>query len=456
MVALHRQIRFVEVTEAVHRSIVADQYDEVSYARHVHEAFTDLSMKRASLREIVDATSDLMGTPIVLEDLNRQVLAFAAHGISAPALIGDWERRSRLTPLSHQTTVGGPESWLCSPVGPPRNAWGRLVAPADVAFPERARMTLERAAQALALHRMIEQDRTALELRAQSGLIDDMRRGRVTDEAEATARAHALGLRPALTYLPLTVQVAETFSADQVFAQRRRNLMLDAVRHAVQTARYTALTTSGSPGRIDLLASQPPGASPDALADVCGAIRDSLARLDGVSRCAIGVGPESTRLIDAAADLIESAHIAEVALALPASDKVFHRAADIRLRGLLALIRTDPRVQAFAETELPRPPRPPGATRRRHLRRAAQVPRARRQQERARETSAHVPAHPLRQAGNDRRATRRRSGRRRIPHVAAHRRADSRRCPPVVSTGRSVVRRPRLPAITCGSRGSRL
>ena len=63
VVALHRQIRFVEVTEAVHRSIVADQYDEVSYARHVHEAFTDLSMKRASLREIVDATSDLMGTP---------------------------------------------------------------------------------------------------------------------------------------------------------------------------------------------------------------------------------------------------------------------------------------------------------------------------------------------------------------------------------------------------------
>ncbi len=37
---------------------------------------------------------------------------------------------------------------------------------------------------------------------------------------------------------------------------------------------------------------------------------------------------------------------------MPPGDKVFHRAADIRLRGLLALIRTDPRVQAFAETEL--------------------------------------------------------------------------------------------------------
>ena len=43
VVALHRQIKFVELTEAVHRSIVADQYDEVNYARHVHETFTDLA-----------------------------------------------------------------------------------------------------------------------------------------------------------------------------------------------------------------------------------------------------------------------------------------------------------------------------------------------------------------------------------------------------------------------------
>lgn len=33
-------------------------------------------------------------------------------------------------------------------------------------------------------------------------------------------------------------------------------------------------------------------------------------------------------------------------------DKTFYRAADLRLRGLISLIRSDPRVQAFAETEL--------------------------------------------------------------------------------------------------------
>src|SRR5262245_59237288 len=37
VVALHRVTRFVEITEAVHRIIVADQYAELEFARTVHE-----------------------------------------------------------------------------------------------------------------------------------------------------------------------------------------------------------------------------------------------------------------------------------------------------------------------------------------------------------------------------------------------------------------------------------
>ncbi|MBC2640831.1 MULTISPECIES: PucR family transcriptional regulator [unclassified Rhodococcus (in: high G+C Gram-positive bacteria)] len=353
VIALHRQIRFVEVTEEVHRSIVAEQYDEVAFARHAHEVFTDLSMRRATLSEIVDATADMLDTSMVLEDLNRQVLAFTARGTSASALLGDWERRSRLTPVVQQTAIGGPQAWTTTPVGPHRQEWGRLVVPCTVASAGRARMTLERAAQALALHRMVEQDRTALEQQAQSGLVDELRRGRIPDEAEATARAHALGLRPGLTYLPMTVRTNETPSADQVLAQRHQVRVLDAVRHAVHTSRQTALAATPRTGRIDLLLSQPAATTiTDALHTVSSQIRAALGRIDGVGDCTIGVGSESTRLLDAARGLAESAHVADVALALPPGNKPFHRAADIRLRGLVALIRTDPRVQAFAETEL--------------------------------------------------------------------------------------------------------
>ena len=184
VIVLHRRVRFVDVTEEVHRRIVADQYAEVDYARRAHETFTALSMRRASLNEIVEVAAGMLGSALVLEDLNRQVLAYAGHGTPTTELLDDWDRRSRLTPSD------GPGGWLTRPVGPYRHEWGRLIAP--TAEPtDRAVMTVERCAQALALHRMVERDRTSLELRAQSGLVDDLRSGRVRDEAEATARAHA-------------------------------------------------------------------------------------------------------------------------------------------------------------------------------------------------------------------------------------------------------------------------
>jgi purine catabolism regulator len=350
VIVLHRPVRFVEVTEEVHRRIVAEQYAEVDYARHAHETFTALSMRRASLDEIVEVAAGMLGAALVLEDLNRQVLAYARYGTPTTDLLADWERRSRLTPTA------GPGAWLSRPVGPYRHEWGRLIAP-TAAHTDRAVMTLERCAQALALHRMVEQDRTSLELRAQSGLLDDLRRGRIHDESEATTRAYALGLRPALTYVPMTARPREGASTDQVVVQRRRARSLDALVHAVRSRGHTVLAASRDDGQIDLvLAPQRTVATADAadavLDDVCAEIRRTVTRVDGIVGCAIGVGPESSRLVDAAGGLAESAHIAEVAAAMPDATRSFYRAADVRLRGLVALIRSDPRAQAFAETEL--------------------------------------------------------------------------------------------------------
>jgi purine catabolism regulator len=353
VIALHRGVRFVEVTEEVHRWIVNDQYAEVDYARRVHETFTNLSMRRASLDEIVDVAADMLGAPLVLEDLNRQVVAFAGHGTPTTELLADWERRSRLTPLA------GSGAWLSRPVGPYRQEWGRLVAPSsrpDGVATERAVMTVERAAQALALHRMVEQNRTSLELRAQSGLVDDLRSGRIGDEAEATTRAHALGLRPALTYLPVTVRLWEGARADQMVVQQRRARVLDAVVHAVRSGGHTLLAASRDDGQIELLLAlhRRAGRGDDdaVLAGVCTAVQRAVTRVDGVQGCVIGVGPGSSRLVDAAGGLVEAAHVAEVAAAMPDPSRPFHRASDVRLRGLVALIRADPRAQAFAETEL--------------------------------------------------------------------------------------------------------
>lgn len=354
LVELRAETKFVDVTEAVHRSIVADQYQEVEFARRAHETFTALTMKRASMADIVAAAAEMVDSPVVLEDLNHQVLVVGGHGVPASKLLAGWERRSRLSPNHDGTARRWPEGWLVTPVGPQRQQWGRLVAP-TVTDNGRVRMVLERAAQAVAMRRMLEQDRNSLEQQAQSGLLDDLRRGRILDEAEATARAHSLGLRPALTYVPMTIQVNETIRADQVVVQRRQVRLLDAVLHEIRANRQTALTAGRQSGQVDVLLAQPQGRNlDDALGEVATAIRSGLLRLDGVVKCAIGVGPASTRLLDAVSGLDDSAHVAEVALSLPGSStpRPFHRAVDIRLRGLLALLSDDPRVQAFAESEL--------------------------------------------------------------------------------------------------------
>lgn len=344
LVVLHRTVRFVEVTEEVHRRIVAEQYAEVDYARRVHEAFTALSMRRATVDDIVAATADMLDTPVVLEDLNRQVLAFSAHGVRTAELLGEWDRRSRLS---------GSEGWLSRSVGPFRQEWGRLIAPRMTNPGERAAMTIERAAQALALHHMAEQGRTSLELRAQSGLVDDLRHGRVADEAEATSRAYALGLRPALTYFPMTVRPRETYTIDQVLSQQRRASTLDALVHSIRAGGHTVLTSSREDGQVDLLLAPRGDTSDASLRRIGQAVRDAVTRVQGITECFIGVGPHSSRLIDAAEGLRESVYVAEVAADMPVDpQRAFYRAADVRLRGLIASIRSDSRAQAFAETEL--------------------------------------------------------------------------------------------------------
>jgi PucR family transcriptional regulator, purine catabolism regulatory protein len=351
LVALHREIKFVDVTEAVHRRIVAAQYDEVAFARRVHETFTELSMKRASVAGIVDAAARMVDEPVVLEDLAHQALAVAPGGDAAVTLLDDWERRSRMSATNH----GGVDDWAVTSVGPRGEEWGRLMVPRAPADRSRATMVLERAAAALALNRMIERDRSGLQQQAQSGLIDDVLQYRITDEREVAARAHALGLRRALRYHPVVVRVERSGrGADPVAAQRHNVAILDAVAHTVNAAGHTGLFSSRGDGEIGaVLAVSTSRVGVVKAFDTLGErLRDDLQRLDGTARSVCAVGEPAADITDAIRGLAQAAHVAEVAIAMEGSQQAIYRASDVRLRGLIALLRNDPRVQRFAETEL--------------------------------------------------------------------------------------------------------
>ena len=349
LVVLHRPIRFVDVTEAVHRRIVAEQYEEVAFDRRVHETFTELSMRRASVAGIVDAAAKILDEPVVLEDLSHRAVAVSAR--THDTALRDWERRSRRSPGSGADA----EQWATTAVGPRSEEWGRLVVPRPPADPGRATMVLERAAAALALNRMIERDRSGLQQQAQSGLVDDVLRGRITDEREAAARAHALGLRASAHYVPAVVLVDRRKPSRDPVARHRRNIALvDAVAHTVNAAGHTGLFTlrgDGEVGAVIALKDPRPAVTDKALTALGEALRREIDRVDAPRRSVMALAADVGEVTDAIAGLSEAAHVAEVAVSM-GEERPYFRAGDTRLRGLLALLRDDLRVQRFAETEL--------------------------------------------------------------------------------------------------------
>ncbi|OBC14250.1 PucR family transcriptional regulator [Mycobacterium sp. 852013-50091_SCH5140682] len=346
LVVLHRETKFVEVTEAVHRLIVADQYEELAFAHRTHQTFTDLSMKRASLADIVRAAADMVDESVVLEDLSHQVLAVSPRHEAATVVLDNWQRRSRAMT----------ENWATTTVGPRAEEWGRLIIPHPPAAPAQAKMVLERASQALALHRMAERGRSGLEHQAQSGLIDDVLGGRIADDRDADARAVALGLRAGGPYLPVTVRVAAPADRlDPVGVQRRNLRILDAVAHSVKSQGHTAILSVRRDGEIGLVLAVATrrGSTPDAgLTRLAEGLRETIGRGGDTDKVVVAVGGSASGFADAVHGLRESAHVAEVALSMSRIQRPFVRASDVRLRGLLALLQDDPRVQTFAETEL--------------------------------------------------------------------------------------------------------
>lgn len=350
LVTLGRRVRFVEVTEQVHRSIVSEQVAQLEFARTVHETFTRVSLEHADVNAVVATASRLCDSPVVLEDLARVPVGYAGR-TSTAVLLDRWERRSRATPWLDRTGTGGPEQWLTTPVGGRGRIWGRLVAPeADPDGAERVSTVLERAAAAVELARMVERDRLNLTSQASGGLLADLAAG-TADPADLSARALSLGLARSSHYTAVVVQPVAGAS-DPVGRTAEQRALLERVAVAV------GATTAGDPPaltgplddqRIGVLLAMPPSRTSRALSR----LTELLGTPRADAREVIGVGETVDSLPAAGLQLGLAAQVAGVAAGLPEQrPRPFYRSGDVRLPGLLSLLRDDPRLQAFVEAEL--------------------------------------------------------------------------------------------------------
>ncbi|MBQ1061719.1 MULTISPECIES: PucR family transcriptional regulator [Micromonospora] len=353
LVALQREMRFVAVTEVVHSVIVEEQTAELLAKDEIHRIFTELSVEGAEPRQVLREVTRLSRRPVVLENLSHQVLAYETGPLSAEELLDRWETRSRAVEVPSGTGYEPRSGWLVTGVEARGNRWGRLVLLCDQEPPARTSVLLERAASTIALNQLVARDDSSVERQARSSLLWSI----VNHSAptrDVALRARGLGVPlEQRRLLGVVVRRRRPGPGPGAEMNARRRELLDAVETAVRACGLAALA-----GDVDGLG----GAEVTVLVALTDAESDEAALLGlstALTRAGLRAGSDVVvaagsvvRSLDLARrSLIEAAQVAD-ATAHTAEPRPFYRLLDVRLRGLLYLLRDDVRLQTFVEREL--------------------------------------------------------------------------------------------------------
>jgi PucR family transcriptional regulator, purine catabolism regulatory protein len=347
LVTLSRETRYVAVTETVNGLIVDAQVAELRASEQVHQTFTELTVSGAEpaavLREVVRMTEH----PAVLETLSHEVLAYDAAGADPAELLQGWLARSRGVHLGERTGYHAESGWLVTVVGARGHDWGRLVVVFEEPPPYRHIVVAERAASALAVHRLVARDADSLERQAHRSVLAGLLASPVPS-TELLSRASALGV-PLTGRRLVGVAIVPRLVASREPAASTPPVLrevAEAASLATRRARVSALVALVDELRVQALLSLSPQANVDAVLHrlAAGVHSDR-------TPCVLGAGTTVDNPADAQRTLTEAAQVAAAALHTDDSRAV-HRLSDVRLRGLLQLLAGDERIRAFAAREL--------------------------------------------------------------------------------------------------------
>ncbi len=354
LIALGRECRFVEITQLVHSRIVDGQFAELQASAELHSAFTELSLEGASASEIVRQAAHLASRPVVLENLAHQVLAYETAGLDADQVLVGWETRSRsLSVGAPRTSYDDRQNWLATTVGARGHNWGRLILVCREPPSPRDHMLLERAAGALALNRLVERDRDSLDRQAHLALIDAILTHSMPT-AEITTRAKAIGV--SLEGRSLTAAVLRLHddeSESTLAKQTRVRDLAESVVSAVKEIGQLALVAHLDDANVAVVISAPRRVDDDKLLSLFVETlrrRISPPNADGRMNYVVATGSSVSEPADLRRSFLEALQVADAAEHEPKLP--YYRLPDVRLRGLLHLLRDDERLQTYVEREL--------------------------------------------------------------------------------------------------------
>lgn len=364
LIVLHRPAPFVRLTEEVHSRLVYGRFAALNLSDGIRSSLTALNLSGATLQQLLDEIAAFSGCPVVLVNLAYRVLASAGDKASLSELLRDWDRVSRQVAAlacSEPVTVG-PDGWIVVTLEARGQRWGRLVLFGYPGSDEFGAVLGLRAAEALATHRLLgDRDQDWEEQAAESLLLDLASGTARPDQLFTRARAAGLPVNRR-TFVPVVFRLLgeapAARPADAVRAgepDRAADCGRDGLHEAIDRAVAELADVAGLVARIGpagtaVLLSIPCGEDPDAAVHrVAVRVRDALAAR---GRTTVGgAGFACSDLDDVRRSFVEAVHVADAAVAAPPDGPVA-RLRDVRLRGLVRLLRDDPELQAFIEREL--------------------------------------------------------------------------------------------------------
>ena len=340
LIALRHEVRFAAVTQAVGELIVDRQISELRDAQRVHETFTELSFHQAGPGQILEAVQRLAGSTVVVESEHHQVIDFLPGAGDVSGFLDDWSVRAGRVQITGRTGWDPHNGWLVTRLGPKERGWGRLVIQSSEAPSQRLIAVAERAASALALHRLHHRDRDNLTRRTHHDLIVSLSTD--PNSTEVIRRCDLAGFpiaRRRFVGLVVRPRIAD--------GTGRRSAVDDVISTTVQAcseARVPALICEID-GDAHVLLSFSERASEKR------AIQQIAQRVSRAYRVHMAAGRPSDSHAGIDRTLQEAAQI--LGALPPSSDGTqVHRLEDVHVRGLVTLLGRDDRLQMFVEREL--------------------------------------------------------------------------------------------------------
>jgi purine catabolism regulator len=347
LIALEREVRFVEITEAMHGAIVDRQLAILRRGDELHRRFTELMLEGAAIPEILAALSSAIAAPIILDRAGEGVLYHVTYRAAGGDVLAAWEL------LREQLDRGDPEprdAVVLPIITAGQTEWGHLAALAlDSPLDDFDRVALERAVPLISLALLRSQEEELLGARERGNFLAEVADGTM-DPRDAAHRAQAVGFVAGRRRL---LSMAVVAGNERVVRDPALSQVWRAVRQDLEQRGLPVLIGARAHDRDTLLvmAMPPHLARADAMDTVAAAIDRAAERQLGRSPAlVIAAGAEVPGWAELAAALREAAETAVASRHAP--PRSWHDATEPSVDRLIWRLRDAPGLRTFAERRL--------------------------------------------------------------------------------------------------------